>query len=230
MPTEMILLLAMPAGGKFMPRCRVQAKTPIAEAGEGRQFFAASVTLLGIFRGFSVGISWPRLCWGDGRTMPNTDPIIDLYRRHAPAVFRRARQLLGIEADAHEVVQEVFLSLVERPEQFDGRSAMTTFLYAVTTHACLNRVRNRDNRSRLERQQWPTPELDERDRRLSPEQRLMLHRALERMPGDMADASIYYFVDGLTHHEISQLLGCSRRHVGDLLERISQWGSEEPSR
>jgi RNA polymerase sigma-70 factor (ECF subfamily) len=161
--------------------------------------------------------------------MPNTDPITDLYRRHAPAVFRRARQILGIEADAHEVVQEVFLSLVERPEQFDGRSAMTTFLYAVTTHACLNRIRNRNNRSRLERQQWPTPELDERDRRLSPEQLLMLHRALERMPGDMADASIYYFVDGLTHHEISQLLGCSRRHVGDLLERISRWGSEETS-
>jgi RNA polymerase sigma-70 factor (ECF subfamily) len=161
--------------------------------------------------------------------MPRPDSITNVYQRHAPAVFRRACQILGIEADAHEIVQEVFLSLVERPEQFEGRSSMTTFLYALTTHACLNRIRNRNNRSRLERQQWPEPELDERDRRLSPEQVLMLHRAIERMPEELANAAIYYFVDGLTHHEIAQLLGCSRRHVGDLLERISQWGSEEPS-
>jgi RNA polymerase sigma-70 factor (ECF subfamily) len=161
--------------------------------------------------------------------MPRPDPITNVYHRHAPAVFRRACQILGMEADAHEIVQEVFLSLIERPEQFEGRSSMTTFLYALTTHACLNRIRNKNNRSRLERQQWPEPELDQQDRRLSPEQVLILHRAIEQMPEELANAAIYYFVDGLTHLEIAQLLDCSRRHVGDLLERLSQWGSEEPS-
>jgi RNA polymerase sigma-70 factor (ECF subfamily) len=49
------------------------------------------------------------------------------------------------------------------------------------------------------------------------------------MPEELAKAAIYHFVDGLTHQEISEILGCSRRHVGDLLARISTWGGEEPS-
>jgi RNA polymerase sigma-70 factor (ECF subfamily) len=142
-------------------------------------------------------------------------------------VFRRARQILGSDPDANEVVQEVFLSLVERPQQFQGRSAMTTFLYAMTTHACLNRLRNQSNRSRLEGERWAG--LDEGDSRLSPEQRLIVHRAVQQMPEELAKAAIYHFVDGLTHQEISDILGCSRRHVGDLLARISTWGGEEPS-
>jgi RNA polymerase sigma-70 factor (ECF subfamily) len=49
------------------------------------------------------------------------------------------------------------------------------------------------------------------------------------MPDELANAAIYHFVDGLTHQEISQILGCSRRHVGDLIARIGDWGEEEPS-
>src|SRR6185295_4628919 len=78
-----------------------------------------------------------------------TEPLDVLYRRHAPSVFRRARALLGSDADAHEVVQELFLSLFERPDQYQGRSALTTFMYSATTHACLNRIRNRKTRLRL---------------------------------------------------------------------------------
>jgi RNA polymerase sigma factor (sigma-70 family) len=161
--------------------------------------------------------------------MQSPDTITELYRRHAAVVFRRARQILGSDPDAHEVVQEVFLSLVERPEQFQGRSSMTTFLYAMSTHACLNRIRNQNNRSRLERERWPGPGVDQDDGRLSPEQRLILHQAVRQMPDELANAAIYHFVDGLTHQEISQILGCSRRHVGDLIARISDWGEEEAS-
>src|SRR5262245_26408626 len=77
------------------------------------------------------------------------EQLEQLYRRHAPDAFRRARGLLANDADAHEVVHDLFLSLWERPEQFKGRSSMTTFLYAAVTHACLNRIRNLGNRARI---------------------------------------------------------------------------------
>jgi RNA polymerase sigma factor (sigma-70 family) len=85
------------------------------------------------------------------------DTLDTLYRRHAPSVFRRARRLLGNDADAQEIVQEVFVSLFERPEQYAARSALTTFLYSVTTHACLNRIRNRKTRLRILEQAMPAP-------------------------------------------------------------------------
>jgi RNA polymerase sigma factor (sigma-70 family) len=152
--------------------------------------------------------------------MLNDSELAVIYRRHAPAVFRRARQILESEVDAHEVVQDVFLSLLEHPEQYEGRSSLTTFLYRMTTNACLTRLRNERNRERLRRER-----LDENDAEWSPdaEQRLMLARVVASMPPELARAAIYYLVDGLTHAEIAKLLDCSRRHVGDLLVRVQGW-------
>src|SRR4051812_135657 len=95
------------------------------------------------------------------------------YRRHGPMVFRRARKLLGNESDAGEIVQDVFLSLFEKPEQFAGGSSLTTFLYSATTHACLTRLRNQRGRSRLQ-QERQTELAPEDARELSQEQLLML--------------------------------------------------------
>lgn len=147
----------------------------------------------------------------------------DLYRTHAPAVFRRARRLLGSESDAHEIVQEVFLSLFERPEQYGARSALTTFLYSATTHACLNRLRNQRTRARLLTEHTQERDLPEASA-WTQERALMLRRALAELPEETARALVYHCVDGMSHEEIARLLGCSRRHVGDLLARANAWG------
>jgi RNA polymerase sigma factor (sigma-70 family) len=148
-----------------------------------------------------------------------------LYRVHGPAVFRRARRILGRDADAHEVLQDVFLSLFEHPEQYAGRSELTTFLYSVTTHACLNRIRNQKNRARLHKDQVEPAIRLETKTTLDTEQRIILHHALQAMPEALGQAAVYYLVDGLTHQEIADIMQCSRRHVGDLLERVEKWGA-----
>ena len=48
----------------------------------------------------------------------------------------------------------------------------------------------------------------------------MLHSALRELPEQLALVAVYYHVDELTHEEISELLGCSRRQVGKLLARL----------
>jgi RNA polymerase sigma-70 factor (ECF subfamily) len=72
-----------------------------------------------------------------------------LYRDHGHAVMRRARRLLRNEADALDVVQDVFLELFRDPERFEARSSIATYLYAAATHACLNRLRDGKTRTRL---------------------------------------------------------------------------------
>lgn len=150
-----------------------------------------------------------------------------LYRRHAASAFRRARRLLGSRADAHELVQDVFLSLFERPEQYAGASSLSTFLYSAVTHACLNRIRNRKNRERLLREHWSVPDLPElfADAERSAE----LQRVLERMPERLAQVTIYYYLDELPHRDIARIMGCSSRHVGDLLQRALQWAQQVES-
>lgn len=157
--------------------------------------------------------------------MGATDDTLDtLYRRHAPSVFRRARRILGSDADAQEVVQDIFLSLFERPEQFSGQSQLTTFLYSAGTHACLNRIRNSKNRSRLLREHAAASAPQAEADHLTPEQLSLLHRLLQRMPDELARAAVYYYLDDLSHDEVARLMNCSRRHVGNLLERVAAWG------
>jgi RNA polymerase sigma-70 factor (ECF subfamily) len=155
---------------------------------------------------------------------PNT--LDAMYRRHAPSVFRRARRLLGSDADAQEIVQDVFLSLFEHPEQYEGRSALTTFLYTATTHAALNRIRDRKNRMRLLTEHTGSAPMDV-DPRMTPEQLSHLHGLLRRMPEPLGIVAIHYYVDDLTHEDIARLLGCSRRHVGNLVERVAEWAHAE---
>jgi RNA polymerase sigma-70 factor (ECF subfamily) len=150
--------------------------------------------------------------------------LSELYRLHAASVFRRARRLLGNEAEAHEIVQDLFVSLLERPEQFAGRSTMSTFLYGATTHLCLNRLRNQRNRARLIRGHT---EADQAPPRTSVDNLLALRAALASLPAELAEVAIYYFVDELSHQEIADLLGCSRRHVGNLVGRVQQWGQAQ---
>ena len=150
-----------------------------------------------------------------------------LYRNYGHSVLRRARQIMANEDDAVEMMQEIFAGLVARPDQFDGTSAPSTFLYAVTTHACLQKLRDRRNRSRLVDEQvkpWTT-DVDPR----SPATASIVRSVLAQLPADEAQASVYYHLDGMTHAEIAEVMACSRRHVGDLLERVGQRLHQEAS-
>ena len=146
--------------------------------------------------------------------------VESLYRKYGHSVLRRARQIMANDDEAGEILQDIFVGLVARPEQFDQRSAPSTFLYAVTTNACLSRLRDRKNRMRLVDEQvkpWTT-DVDPR----SAEAASMVRGVLAQLPDDQARAAVYYHLDGMTHAEIAEVLDCSRRHVGDLLERVAE--------
>ena len=66
-----------------------------------------------------------------------------LYRRYCSRVYRHAMALVGIAAEAEEVVQEVFLTLYEKAKMFRGEAAFSTWLYRLTVNAALTRLRRR---------------------------------------------------------------------------------------
>ena len=150
--------------------------------------------------------------------------IAEIYARHAASVYRRALALLGDDAEANEVVQDVFVSLLERPEQFAARSQLSTFLYSVTTHACLNRLRNQRNRARLLRAQVELPVAVVA---LDAELLARVRDALQRLPEPLAEVAVYYFVDELSLQEIAEILGCSRKRVSHLVDQLAAWGREQ---
>lgn len=147
-----------------------------------------------------------------------------LYRTHAHVVFRRALRILRSEAEAHEIVQDLFLGLFVRPEQLSGRGTVTSFFYAASTHACLNRLRDQRNRARLLRVHARPVDVGGA---AAPDVLSSLRSALVRLPVPLAEVAVYAYFDELTQDEISVLLGCSRREVGRHLERLKDFCMRE---
>jgi RNA polymerase sigma factor (sigma-70 family) len=140
----------------------------------------------------------------------------ELYRAHGPAVLRRARQILRNDDDARDALQEIFLSLAD-DQPFEHRGGATAWFYLRTTHFCLNRLRDARNRARLRGERGEQAAASEPARG---ENLVVARDELARLPNEIAEAAIYYYCDEMTHDEIAALMGCSRRHVGHLLERL----------
>src|SRR5438128_3462732 len=71
-----------------------------------------------------------------------------LMERYASRVFRVARGITRTDADAEEVVQDVFLTIARKIERFEGRASLSTWIYRVTTDAAL--IKRRGKRAQLE--------------------------------------------------------------------------------
>lgn len=138
------------------------------------------------------------------------EALAEAYRRHAGAVYGLARRLLGDDALAEEIVQEVFLRLWNRPEQFDpGRGALRSFLLAQCHGRSVDLLRSEQSRRRRE----------DRDSRVTAERGYDLERevwdlavaermrdALSLLPAGERSAIELAYYGGHSYREVAALL------------------------
>src|SRR5215471_3329088 len=76
----------------------------------------------------------------------DTDGAAALFDRYAPALLRFADRLLSDRSTAEEVTQEVFVKVISRAHQYDGRAEVSSWLFAIAANACRDR-RRRERRA-----------------------------------------------------------------------------------
>lgn len=142
--------------------------------------------------------------------------VAELYRKQSGMVFRRALAVIGDVELARDVVQEVFLDLHARQDAMqDG--GLVSWLYTVTTNRSLKMLRDRANRARIVDENAvrfiPRPAAE-------PDVAAQLRGVLPRLDDELARVAVHRHIDDMTHAEIAEVIGCSRRHVGNLIERL----------
>lgn len=149
--------------------------------------------------------------------------IQEVYRKYSYVVYRRCLRLLQDEAEAHDAQQEVFLSLLERPEAFEERSTLGTYLYSVATFICLGRRRKQSKRNA----QWEQKVIEAytaENERIHFEESVNIKRVLSLITQETDEQTsaiaLYYFIDGLSQKEIGKLVGLSRISVNKRLKRF----------
>src|SRR6266508_4637335 len=73
-----------------------------------------------------------------------------VFREFAPRVYHLARRMLGNDADAEDVAQDVLLQVVRKLGTFRGESNLATWLHRVTVNAALALRRKRARREEHE--------------------------------------------------------------------------------
>ncbi len=150
--------------------------------------------------------------------------VAQLFRAHGPMVYRRALRLLGNAADAEEAAQEVFVRVIRKGHTYEGRGVLVGWLYRLTTNYCLNLIRDRKRRAELFELHMAHRGAD---RPAGPADLVMLRWLLAHADSAQAEAAVYCYLDGLSYREAAELLGVSKRTVGNLLERFQAWAERQ---
>jgi RNA polymerase sigma-70 factor (ECF subfamily) len=144
----------------------------------------------------------------------------ELFERHSPALLRFADRLLSDRAAAEEVTQEVFVKVITRAHQYDGRAEVASWLFAIAANACRDR-RRRERRAAvvpLEAIAEPAHKGEGIETRLlSRERRAAVRQALSDLSEEQREALVLARYHGLPYSEIASVLGIS---VGAVKTRI----------
>jgi len=146
-----------------------------------------------------------------------------LFGRYRTRVINIAWRILGDEDTAQDVAQKVFIKVYTAPKACRLDSAFSTWLYSVTTNACLDEIRRR-KRSRS----VPSQELTERivDPAVSPQARAEseelareVKAALASLPENQRIAIVLQRYEGLSYQQIADVMKTSAGAVDSLLFR-----------
>jgi RNA polymerase sigma-70 factor (ECF subfamily) len=135
----------------------------------------------------------------------------ELYRAHSGRLYSVAYRMLGNQADAEDLLQEIFLAAHRKLETFRGESALGTWLYRLAVNLCLDYLRSRTGRAiQLTDPLDDEPGLyDTRSRGLAERTvaKMDLERALVQLPEGCRAAFLLHDVEGLEHREVAEIMG-----------------------
>lgn len=143
-----------------------------------------------------------------------------LVDRHLSRMVSLARRMLGNQADAEEVAQEVFLRVWTHASRWEpGRAQFRTWLHRVATNLCLDRLRRHtmDDIDSI-----PEPASDQPGPDVLLEQQQLAKRvdaALQALPARQRAAVMLTHYQGLTNIEAAETLEISVEAVESLLGR-----------
>jgi RNA polymerase sigma-70 factor (ECF subfamily) len=141
----------------------------------------------------------------------SSEALAALYREHAGPLLRSLRFLLQDQADAEDVVHDLFVGLPEALGRYEDRGSLRAWLGRTAMRMALTRLRTRKRRREVALDLGASL-----SRRAEGEQlpdRLLVEQALATLPEPMRTVVVLRDLEGWPYAEIAGLLGASTNTI-----------------
>ncbi len=139
-----------------------------------------------------------------------------LVRQHQDRVFDFCVRMLGDREEAHDLVQEIFVSVHQHLDKFRMDARLTTWIFRISRNHCLNRLKYLKRRGRGRSEEWedvgegrlqeavggpetPGEALD------AARERAMVRVAISRLEEEGRALVVLRDIEGLSYEEIVEI-------------------------
>lgn len=156
--------------------------------------------------------------------------FLELLNRYTQKVHNLAMRITRNPEDAEEVLQDVFVTIYNKIDKFEGKSAFSSWLYRITVNTAFMKLRKRRQNQAISieeiapniRESWVGDRSDQSDVNFicsRHELRAELEYAVSRLPGEYRVIFILRDIDGLSNQEVGEILNLSVPAVKSRLHR-----------
>lgn len=162
--------------------------------------------------------------------MQQTPTFEEAYTLYAKRVRSLCFRMVKNDAEAEDLAQEVFLHLFRKIHLFRGDSQFYTWLHRLTVNVVLMKLRrNKGHIVSLEGMKFEEDEVGNREYskaimvrdalvETAPD-RIAIDRAINDLPPGYRTILVLHDIEGLEHHEIAEIVGCS---IGNSKSRLNK--------
>ena len=147
----------------------------------------------------------------------------ELFLEHCQLVYRTAYAITGHRQDAEDVLQSIFVKLLQRGLTPEVRQQPARYLHRAAVNHSLNVIRTRKRRKLVDgfdALEIPAPSGNEHDARERDEQHEQLAEAMTRLKPRALEILLLHYKHNYSDAQIAALLGTSRGTIAVSLYRI----------
>ncbi|MGS2726780.1 RNA polymerase sigma factor [Psychroserpens sp. BH13MA-6] len=150
----------------------------------------------------------------DGQTSAFS-ALVDNYK---DLVFTLALRMLKNREEAEEVAQDTFVKIFKSLDTFKGDSKLSTWIYKVAYHSCLDRIKkNRKFMNDVEINAFTEHQVKTIDNALErmeiKEREEAIANCIDQLPSEDSFLLTLYYFDDLSLEEISKIVGISANTI-----------------
>lgn len=145
-----------------------------------------------------------------------------LVARHYDRIYRLAWRILGHQAEAEDLAQDICAALPGKLDGFQSRARFTTWLHSVVVNAARDRLRRQAAQARAA-DGWGDVELMRRaEAQQAAAEQAWLARAMQALPPELRETVALVLGEELSHAEAGAALGISEGTVSWRMSKVRE--------